>query len=534
MPVEVLQAKLYELQHPTETFAIKYRRFKLKPPWFHQRWYSTFDNPAYDRVYLPGPREHAKTSTVLTYVLRRLAENHQLRVGIISGTDRLAMNFMNEVKHELTSNWALMRDYNKGLAMQGDKWTEHDLVLADAREGPNGISGKDVSLFSVGRGSQISSRHCDLLVVDDIEQADTVRSEEVRKGTREYWAREVSPVLSPGGKLIVLGSRKHYDDLYSHLISGDTDITGEGAIWYTEDCAKSVWRDGMEGVPIWPEFWSLERLLRRKAELDRVDVLAWPQEYLNEPRPSNDQMFDPDQWPIYKKVPFGLAIIQYWDLAISEKTSSDYTVGITIGVDPANNVYILELQRGHWDFNRTLALIEDMGKRWAAAGDLQAVAIEQVAYQAAAVQEAVRRTMLPIIPDPVKGADKDKVARAKLAEARAKAGKVLRPAQARWWADFVAEAKFFPDGAHDDQVDAFSGAVRIAGVQAGSISWAYNVYTCANCKNMFMWEPKRPCPKCHTPAPEVYENPELVDWQEHMAAMASGNGQHADVPEEWQ
>ncbi len=492
----------------TKQFAETYRGFRLARPWFHDIWYDAYDDPDLDRLYVQGPREHAKTSTVLTYVLRRICENHRLRVGIVSGSDPLAMKFLGEIKHELTSNVALQRRYNGGKSFVGPKWTEHELVLADARErGPNGepgLPGKDVTLFAVGRGGQISSRHCDLLIVDDVESADSVRSDLVRQGTREWWSREVVPVLSPGGKLIVVGTRKHYDDLYSYLIKDDR--------WTVLDQARSVFRE--DGSPIWPEMWSEEALLARKAELDAQDILAWPQEYLNTPLPAETQMFYPEEWPVYTRAPKDMEIFQYWDLAISERTAADYTVGWTIGVTENNDVYMLERVRGHFNFNRTLAEIEAMGQRWPT---VQLIGIEQVAYQAAAVQEALRRTMLPIVPDPhnkVPGAKKegpnDKVTRARLLEARANAGKVYRPAESKWWTDFATEAAFFPAGAHDDQIDSLTGAIKIAGGGSSSVSWQYGVWTCTQCKHMFTWAAKRPCPKCGKPAPEEFENPELA------------------------
>ena len=90
-----------------------------------------------------------------------------------------------------------------------------------------------------------------------------------------------------------------------------------------------------------------------------------------------------------------LTALQFWDLAISEKTTADYTVGWTIGVSEDNDIFILERRRGHFDFNRTLNEIADMGKAWPGVAQ---IGIEQVAYQAAAVQEALRRSMLPIVP----------------------------------------------------------------------------------------------------------------------------------------
>jgi predicted phage terminase large subunit-like protein len=508
----------------TQRFAETYRHFSLGTPWFHEAWYEAYDNPEFARLYVQGPREHAKTSTVLTYAIRRLAEDHHLRVGIVSGTDGLAMKFLNELKYEFTTNADLLRDYGTckrctgvdahetGSAFAGETWTQHELVLRDARLGPHGISGKDVSVFSVGRGAQISSRHCDLLIVDDVENAESVKSDVVRQSTREWWAREAIPVLSPGGKQIVVGTRKHFDDLYARLIN-DTS-------YHVLNAAKSVFFP--DGAPIWPEMWSIESLLARKAQLDQQDLLAWPQEYLNEPRPSETQMFYPEKWPTYANVPYGLTILQFWDLAISEKTNADYTCGWTIGVDEANNVLLLERRKGHWDFNRTLSEIQAMGQAWSApdaSGVLAMIGIEQVSYQAAAVQEALRRTMLPIVPVVP---DKDKVTRARLLEARAAANKVVRPANAPdWWMDFAAEATYFPAGAHDDQIDALSGAVRLAGWQADSINWQYSVWKCLSCSHMFLWQANRPCPKCSTKAPPAYDNPELLAYGGSGMAAAS-------------
>jgi predicted phage terminase large subunit-like protein len=401
-------------------------------------------------------------------------------------------------------------------------------VLRDARDGPEGISGKDVSIFAVGRGSQISSRHCDLLIADDVESAETVKSETVRLGGAQWWAREVGPVLSPGGKFIVVGTRKSHYDLYQRLIDDPS--------WTTVSDAASVWmKDTIPEEPIWREMWDKPALLVRKAMLDKSDVLAWSQEYLNKPLPSSTQMFHPELWPQFLDEPHSMAmreeisVLQYWDLAISEKTTADFTVGITAAVDEANNMYVLEIRRGHWDFNTTLNQIGAMGASYPR---VSGVGIEQVAYQASAVQEAVRRTMLPIIPIEV---DKDKVTRARLVEARANANKVYRPAarlnaegqiaDVEWWADFATEASFFPDpGAHDDQVDALSGVAKMAGWSAESIGFAYGVWTCVSCGHMFVFEAGRPCPKCGTKAPEKFDNPEI----ESMGGMLEDD--HSATP----
>ncbi|MGO9181006.1 MAG: hypothetical protein ACLQHS_17360, partial [Candidatus Limnocylindrales bacterium] len=82
----------------TVAFAELLRRFALATPWFHRAWYAAMDDESLKRIFIMGPRLHAKTSCVLTYTLRRLCEDHQLRVGIISQTDALAKHFLAELK----------------------------------------------------------------------------------------------------------------------------------------------------------------------------------------------------------------------------------------------------------------------------------------------------------------------------------------------------------------------------------------------------------------------------------------------------
>ena len=56
--------------------------------------------------------------------------------------------------------------------------------------------------------------------------------------------------------------------------------------------------------------------------------------------------------------------------------------------------------------------------------------------------------------------DKDKISRALPLASRAEAGKV-KLVRGNWLADFLDEATSFPNGAHDDQVDAVTGAFHM-------------------------------------------------------------------------
>ncbi|MHB8491192.1 MAG: phage terminase large subunit [Solirubrobacteraceae bacterium] len=481
-------------------FAQRFRHFACTVPEFHKPWYGAFDAAAAGtgprRLLLLAAREFAKTSVVLTCALKFIADDRSRRVGIISGTDDLAKAFMRDVAHELEQNEALIAAYHQGPFKPPvpKKWDSHELRIAGSRR-----SAKDVTIFAAGATTQVSSRHVDLLIIDDAETRDTVQTAERRAATRERFAKEWLPMVSPGGIVIVIGTRKHWDDLYSQLIPKDGQPTG----WTVLDNALSA--IGPDGQSIWPEMWSLQALQERKAELDSVDILAWPQEYENRPIPTQTQMFTPQLWPEWDELPEGVTHFQAWDLAISERETADFTCGVDVAVDGDQNLYIVDCRYGRWNFDAQQRNFDEFGHQYPA----QAIGIEAVQYQAAAVQEMARRTMLPVKALTLSRKKQrgrvtlamDKVSRARLLEARAALGKVFLPKGLRAWKSWLMEQlAYFPSGAHDDGVDALAFAATMAQQQNADWDYAYGIYRCRQCGHPYLLRPTgytddRNCPK---------------------------------------
>lgn len=161
-------------------------------------------------------------------------------------------------------------------------------------------------------------------------------------------------------------------------------------------------------------------------------------------------------FPIVDAAPQGLRWARYWDLAASEKKSADYTVGARGAFAPDGWLYIADLIRGHYAWPEARAII------------LQTMSMEPttvVGVETAAMQLALFQDLLTA-PEThgrtVKGVglDTDKVARAQPWIARAAAGRVAL-VRGGWNAAFLEEAEAFPEGGHDDQVDAVSGVVQL-------------------------------------------------------------------------
>jgi predicted phage terminase large subunit-like protein len=160
------------------------------------------------------------------------------------------------------------------------------------------------------------------------------------------------------------------------------------------------------------------------------------------------------EWLRYGDCPEGLPTYIGVDLAISTKTESDYTAAVVVSRADDGTIYVRDTSRIRADFAGVLRFIEAMANKW----QPQLIGIEQVQYQAAVVQELLRRTKLPI-----RGIrpDRDKVTRFAPLEARYEQSQVMHcqglPAY------FEDELLSFPVGRHDDVVDALAYAWQVCG-----------------------------------------------------------------------
>ena len=160
--------------------------------------------------------------------------------------------------------------------------------------------------------------------------------------------------------------------------------------------------------------------------------------------------------------PADLPVVLGVDLAISEREGADWTAIVAMSRDPRTGlVYIREAERHRCGFHAVLERIQDAATRH----NPQLIAVEQVQYQAAVVQELTRTTRLP-----VRGIrpDKDKLTRFMPLLTRFEQGQVrLDTARVPAW--FREELLSFPEGQHDDGADAAALAFSAAANQAAPI-----------------------------------------------------------------
>jgi phage terminase large subunit-like protein len=325
-------------------------------------------------LLLLAPRDHGKTEACVTTAVRAICLNRDIRILWISESQGQAEKRMRRVKAVLESakvqeDWCGDPDQGFGpfRVSDEDRWMATQVYVHRT------LQSVDPTLEAVGSGGSVTGGHFDLIMCDDLEDDRTTFSQAQRQKTREWFRGTVRPMLVKGGMIIVVGTRKHHDDLYGHFLDDSTfRVLEDKAISRMPESHKFLLekdengREIMTGIDIQGEsevLWEDERpidyLLR---ERHAVGVRLFNREFQNEVVDDSsaairwewirDAIARGRELSLYQvpNVP-DLDIVQGWDFALvtdvrkAETRDTDYSVGITWGRDANGVRYLLGIRR---------------------------------------------------------------------------------------------------------------------------------------------------------------------------------------------
>ena len=308
------------------------------------------------------------------------------------------------------------------------------------------------SFKAVGVGGSLTGHGADLLILDDLHK-DAAESKSPRLRQRVWdWLKTVAMTrLSPGASVILIGTRWHQDDVTGRLLGQ------EGGRWeHTNLPALAGKNDPLDRAPgeaLWPERFPAEDLNDIRATLSNF---YWCALYDGHPVSERGNHVNLERFRMVARgeEPENLRRVRFWDLAVTERTSSDYTVGALCGRDGEGNLWILDIDRGAWEWTRSRELICQRARE-----DRCQVGVESVGTQKGLIQN-----LREVFPRPFAltehQPEKDKLTRALPWFSRVNSGRAFL-IRGAWNAAFLEECQSFPIGAHDDQVDAVSGAAFV-------------------------------------------------------------------------
>lgn len=174
-------------------------------------------------------------------------------------------------------------------------------------------------------------------------------------------------------------------------------------------------------------------------------------------KPAAGLYFQKSYFEIVDSVPANTKKVRYWDRASTKKTDTndpDYTVGIKAEKDLNNLIYITDMIRVQESPLGVQTIIKNTAIR---DGVSVKIGIEEDPGQAGVADADYLTRMLQGFNVKRNRVMKDKLTRALPLSAQSEVGnlKILR---GKWNEDFFKELENFPDGNHDDIVDASSGA----------------------------------------------------------------------------
>lgn len=121
---------------------------------------------------------------------------------------------------------------------------------------------------AVGRGGSITGHGSTLTIIDDIiKDSKEAASATIRKQLKEWYDSTMETRTMPGGKIIIVSTRWHEDDLQGYLLS-NPDEAGKWEVINLEALCEHPEDDLLGrrvGEALWPEWYNEEYLLRRKA-----------------------------------------------------------------------------------------------------------------------------------------------------------------------------------------------------------------------------------------------------------------------------
>jgi len=150
--------------------------------------------------------------------------------------------------------------------------------------------------------------------------------------------------------------------------------------------------------------------------------------------------------------------LQSWDMAFKATNTSDYVVGQVQASADAHR-FVLDQVRGRWDMPGTVAAVRKLSEKWPY---VTRKLVEDKANGPAVLQSLQGELTGLIEVNPEGG--KESRAHAVSPELEAGNWYLPHPLLADWVDGFINECAAFPNGANDDQVDAWTqGALRMRG-----------------------------------------------------------------------
>jgi len=435
------------LEHFFPIYFHQYFEYEVAP--FHVDMFKILQDVTIKLAVFVAFRGSGKSTIITTaYVLWAILGVQERKFIVIAGqTEQKARQYLMNIKKELQHNELLKRDLGPFEEERNSLGNATALIIKRLN-----VKIMITSVEQSIRGMRHGEHRPDLIIIDDIEDINSVKTREGRNKAFDWLTGELIPAGSKRTRIIAVGNLLHEDSVLKRLQHKIEN--GEMA------SMNATYREypivDESGTPLWPGKYPDADSVDEEKERT-MDEVAWYREYMLTIISTSEQVVQREWLHYYNVMPDrGLARIAVGiDLAISEKDSADCTamvVGYVYGHGKKTRIYI----QPH-PVNARLTCPEQMTR----IKELDAVHtrnhhrmkfyIEDVGYQRALVQ-LLDTSRYNVVGVPT--GRSDKAARLRLTTPSTKDGQVLFPESG--CEELIEQLVGFGKETHDDLADAFS------------------------------------------------------------------------------
>ncbi len=327
------------------------------------------------------PRGGMKSTLGIAEAVQWILNFPQIRICFLTATDLLALGLVDELKSHLVireETPSFMNIFFSSFCVE-----EKDFVASQGYRCPvwysknQGTKRKESTVNAISIGSNISGRHYEVMIADDVVSNDNATSvEQCAKIAKDFAINKKT--LRPWGYVYKIGTRYLDDDMYGidieKLNVGDVVITTDGscvevltnktlktsiligrAIVIKPEVRKRIEDEGKQANYIEAGEEGCDLLLPRVLDYSKL-VMEWrDDEYVAEcqynqsPRIQTATAFD---LPLLQRntipvseMPLRGPISQTWDFAFSRKKDRDFSVCSTVIWDERGGMVVIDLIR---------------------------------------------------------------------------------------------------------------------------------------------------------------------------------------------
>ena len=323
---------LFQHRHPDTT------------PEFHGEMIDAWHDPTIKNLSIMAFRNAAKSTVGCEEATIILAALGIFKNGLIVGEKyERAVERLNSIKHELTTNEMLYEIFGD---LKGPIWTEGKIELS------NGTVIQAIGRGQSVRGIKHHDKRPDYLVGDDIEDMESVKTEEAKRATLAWFISVLLPACEKHATKRIVGTPLETDSLMETL--------GKDKDWKSLKYPIEYIDIYNQRRPTWESKFPLEEIDKIKSTFTRMGMLLeYGREYMCEARSGVTRSFTQDMMKVVPEVRKWHGVFAMYDPARTVNTKTSAHTGVAIWSWVGNRLVIWRAS-GH--FYRPDEMIADMLK----------------------------------------------------------------------------------------------------------------------------------------------------------------------------